>query len=122
MRSYLAERSVVDVAAGIAIGLAAGTLVSAIVAMLVGAAADHDTYVLTWAGHAFELDRVLVPLVTLAGVLALVAVAMSRLGLSTWRAEELRQCPHCLSDIPAAAPVCEFCTRDVEPGSERLLH
>jgi len=27
--------------------------------------------------------------------------------------ETVQQCPHCLSDIPAAASVCVFCTRDV---------
>jgi large conductance mechanosensitive channel len=27
--------------------------------------------------------------------------------------ETVQQCPHCLSDIPAAATVCAFCTRDV---------
>ena len=29
----------------------------------------------------------------------------------------VRQCPHCLSDIPVAASVCAFCTRDVQPAS-----
>lgn len=29
------------------------------------------------------------------------------------RAEETKKCPHCLSDIPAAAMVCRFCARDV---------
>jgi uncharacterized membrane protein YdbT with pleckstrin-like domain len=27
--------------------------------------------------------------------------------------EETKKCPHCLSDIPAAATVCRFCARDV---------
>jgi uncharacterized membrane protein YdbT with pleckstrin-like domain len=27
--------------------------------------------------------------------------------------EEAKKCPHCLSDIPAAATVCRFCARDV---------
>lgn len=28
-----------------------------------------------------------------------------------------RPCPHCLSEIPLAASVCSFCTRDVQPAS-----
>lgn len=27
--------------------------------------------------------------------------------------EAVQQCPHCLSEIPVAASVCAFCTRDV---------
>lgn len=29
--------------------------------------------------------------------------------------ETVQACPHCLSEIPVAASVCAFCTRDVAP-------
>ncbi len=31
--------------------------------------------------------------------------------------ETVRQCPHCLSQIPVEASVCAFCTRDVAASS-----
>ena len=54
------------------------------------------------------------PLAGLA-VLALVLAAVTGLLKVSDSGPErpLRECPHCLEDIPAAAPVCSYCTRDV---------
>ena len=38
---------------------------------------------------------------------------MARLRTEPPVAETVGQCPHCLSEIPVAATVCAFCTRDV---------
>jgi large conductance mechanosensitive channel len=50
------------------------------------------------------------------GVYFLVVVPMNAIAARRARTEETpatRECPHCVSQIPASASVCAFCTRDV---------
>jgi hypothetical protein len=42
------------------------------------------------------------------------AALVVRFGAETlWDDTDVRNCPHCLSEIPAAASVCSYCTRVV---------
>jgi hypothetical protein len=62
-------------------------------------------------GRLFDWLNPLVDLVVL--LLVLTALALLLKATRTHAERPLRECPHCLEDIPAAAPVCSYCTRDV---------
>jgi large-conductance mechanosensitive channel len=45
----------------------------------------------------------------------LVALVAKRLRSRLWDLRELRECPHCLEEMPAPATVCGSCGRDAPP-------
>jgi large conductance mechanosensitive channel len=62
-------------------------------------------------GRVFDWIDPLAGLVVLGLILGAVAGLLKATGRPSER--PLRECPHCLEDIPAAAAVCSYCTRDV---------
>lgn len=69
-------------------------------------------------GRAFQFTNILQNVV----VLLLLAVGAAFLLRATddvlWDAGATRTCPYCVSEIPAEASVCSYCTRDVPPAGK----
>ena len=84
-----------------------------------GLDASSNPYTATIGRHEIYYGGVLGEFLALALALVLVLLwsVIRALGLRSWRDDDVRECSHCLSKILAAARVCEFCTRDVEPAT-----
>jgi large conductance mechanosensitive channel len=69
-------------------------------------------------GRVFEFTNILLT----GAVLLVVTLAAARLLRSAdpqlWDENATRTCPHCLSEIPAGASVCSYCTRDVPAAAD----
>ena len=131
-RTFLLRGNLVDVAVGLVIGLAFAALVTAfvedlitpIIAAIFGKP-DFSSLDFTINGSRFAygdfINAVLAFVVIAAVVFFLVIkpvnALMARRKTEPPVDETVRQCPHCLSEIPVAASVCAFCTRDVQPAS-----
>ena len=122
--NFLMRGNVVDLAVAVVIGAAFGTVVTAIVkdliTPLIAAAVGKPNF----SALAFTVNHsrfaigdfvnAVVGFVLVAGaiyyfVILPMAAVTSRLSKPE-AAPKLRECPECLSDIPAAATRCKFCT------------
>jgi len=128
-KEFVLRGSVVDLAVGIIIGAAFTAVVNGFVADLLtplvsipGAHTFADlSFTVRHSRFAYGtfLNQVISFLLVAATVFFLVVkpvnhlVARRRLGEET--APGTRDCPECLSEIPAAATRCRFCTAAVEP-------
>lgn len=127
-REFLLRGNLVDTAVGIVIGLAFAAVVTALVAdlitPLVGAiGGNRDFSALTFEinGSRFRYGAFLNALITfvvIAAVIFFLVVKPVNALTKRYRAqppvdETVRQCPYCLSKIPAAAARCAFCTQEV---------
>jgi large conductance mechanosensitive channel len=127
-REFLLRGNLVETAVGIVIGLAFAAVIAALVADLItpliaaiiGKPSFSDL-TFTINGSVFKYGDFLNALFTfvlVAAVIFFVVVKPVNALLNRRKAEppadpSIRACPHCLSEIPAAAGVCSFCTRDV---------
>ena len=80
---------------------------------IVGLLDLSDTPPYTFARGAVSYGEPVAWTLTLALLLGLSALVGRLARDYLWDDTELRDCPFCLSPIPAAASVCESCTRDV---------
>jgi large conductance mechanosensitive channel len=129
---FVMRGNVVDLAVAVVIGAAFGAVVSAFVKDLVTpliaaifGKPDFSALVFTVNGSKFAIGDFINALV--AFVLAAAAIyffVVAPLNAVTERFKKpveeppaLRECPECLSDIPAAAARCKFCTATVTPAS-----
>ena len=128
-RLFILRGNVVDLAVGIVIGAAFGAVVTALVKDLitpliaaVGGQPDFGALTFTVNGSKFAygdfINGVLSLLIIAAAVYFLVVVPVNRL-MARYKptAEEptpTKECPRCLSAIPAAATRCAFCTADLD--------
>ena len=121
LRDLLARKSLLEIAIAVLLGFAALHLIESFVTGFVvipireggGTFSEVSTGGVVVFGRYFDWLSPLESLFTFALVLAVVtAVVRWGDGLLFARGTE-RRCPHCLSDIPVAAAVCSFCTRDV---------
>jgi large conductance mechanosensitive channel len=127
-REFLLRGNLVDTAVGIVIGLAFAAVVTALVAdlitPLVGAiGGNRDFSALTFEinGSRFRYGafmNALITFVVIAAVIFFLVVKPVNALTKRYRAEPpvdetVRQCPYCLSKIPAAAARCAFCTQEV---------
>lgn len=64
-------------------------------------------------GRAFDFSYVLAAALTAILVCLLAIPLIRRSEESLWDDRDLRECPHCLSEIPKDASVCSYCTRDL---------
>jgi large conductance mechanosensitive channel len=127
-RAFLLRGTLVDLAVGIVLGVAFAAVVSALVGDLItpliaAIAGKPDFSTLSFTvnkshflyGHF--INAVLTFVLVAASVFFLVVKPVNRLMARRKTEppvdETVRQCPHCLSEIPVAAAVCAFCTRDV---------
>jgi large conductance mechanosensitive channel len=112
-KQFILRGNVVDLAVGVVIGAAFGTVVQALVKDLitpllgaVGGVPDFSELVFTVNGSRF-----------LIGDFINALLLMERMKGETPVGPATRECPRCLSKIPRAARGCAFCTADVEPLS-----
>ena len=129
-RDFILRGNLVDLAVAVVIGTAFGALVTALVADLVtpliaaiGGKPDFSTLSFTINKSHFLYGDFLNALITFAIIAAVVyffvvkpvAALLERL-MPKKEVGPTRQCPECLSDIPAAARRCSFCTSEVGPA------
>jgi large conductance mechanosensitive channel len=133
-RSFILRGNVVDLAIGIVIGAAFGAVVTALVKDLItpliaaiGGKPDFSALHFTVNGSRFAygdfVNALIAFLVIAAAVYFFVVLPVNRL-MARFKpsAEEptpTKDCPHCLSSIPAAATRCAFCTADL--GAEEIV-
>ena len=129
-KTFLLRGNLVDLAVGIVIGLAFVALVGAlfrdiitpIIAAIVG---KPDFSGLTFTIHKSrflygDFINALITFASIAAAVFFVVVKPTNLLLARYRKEPLpdptiKKCPECLSDIPAAARRCSYCTSEVIP-------
>jgi large conductance mechanosensitive channel len=127
-RQFLLRGNLVDMAVGIVIGLAFAALVTAFVADLItpliaAIGGNRDFSGLTFTIHRSRFlyghfINALIAFVVIAAVIFYLVVKPVNAMMARRRSEPpvdepVKPCPHCLSEIPEAASVCAFCTRDV---------
>ncbi|HEV3142789.1 MAG TPA: large conductance mechanosensitive channel protein MscL [Gemmataceae bacterium] len=125
-RDFILRGNVVDLAVAVVIGAAFGAVVNSLVKNII-------TPVIGWAGGAPDFSAIhsgplmwgnffndiLSFLILAAVVYFLVVLPVNKL-LAKFKPAPApvppkRTCPECLSDIPAAARRCAFCTAQVTP-------
>jgi len=127
-REFILRGNLVSLAVAFVIGAAFAALVAALVADLItpliaaiGGNPDFSALHFTLHNSVFLYGSFLNALIAFL-VIALVLfyfvvkptnALMDRLKTEPPVDETVKQCPHCLSQIPAEASVCAFCTRDV---------
>ena len=127
-KTFLLRGNLVDMAVGIVIGIAFGTVVTAfvkdlitpIIAALFGKP-DFSGIYFTVNTSKFligDFINVLIAFVIIAAVLYFLVVApyakfKARYEPAPVPEPEMKRCPRCLSNIPAAATRCLFCTTDL---------
>jgi large conductance mechanosensitive channel len=127
-KQFLLRGNLVDLAVAVVVGVAFGAVVTAAVGDLItpliaAIGGKHDFSSLTFTIHhsTFRygdfINAVVTFVIIAAAVFFLVVkpvnALMARSKTEPPVDETVRQCPHCLSEIPVAANVCAFCTRDV---------
>jgi len=128
-RAFLLRGNLVDLAVAVVIGVAFAAVVTALVGDLItpliaAIGGKHDFSSLTFTIHhsTFKYGDFLNALITFLVIAAVVFFAVikpvnSLLARRQKDEPTTKPCPHCLSEIPLAANVCAFCTRDVRPAS-----
>ena len=127
-REFLLRGNLVDTAVGIVIGLAFAAVITALVAGLITpliaaifGEPNFNALTFTINGSHFLygaflnalLTFVMVALVLFFLVVKPVNALMDRRRTEAAVDEPTVTCPHCLSEIPAAASRCAFCTQEV---------
>jgi large conductance mechanosensitive channel len=124
-KAFLLRGNLVDLAVAVVIGLAFAAVVTALVGDLItpliaAIAGKPDFSNLTFTIHHSQfrygdfLDALLSFVMIAAAVFFVVVKPMQALMARRQKDEPTtKPCPHCLSEIPLAATVCAYCTRDV---------
>ncbi len=131
-RQFLFRGNLIDLAVAIVIGTAFGLLVAAFVADIITPIVaaifgkpDFSNLKFTINGSVFLYGDFLNALVTFLSIAAAVFffvvrpmnAVMARSAKTDDTAIAMRECPECLSSIPAAARRCSACTAQVQPAS-----
>ena len=127
-REFILRGNLVDLAVAVVIGTAFGALVTALVKDLItpliaaiGGNPDFSDLAFTINGSRFaygDFLNALIAFLLVAAVLFFLVVKPVNALLARYRPEpapdrQTRECPQCLSAIPAAARRCAFCTAEV---------
>jgi large conductance mechanosensitive channel len=129
-RDFILRGSLVDLAVAVVIGAAFGALVAAMVSDLItpiiaaiGGKPDFNSLSFTINKSKFLYGHFLNAIITFAIIAVVVyffvvkpvSALLERL-MPKKEIGPTRECPECLSDIPAAARRCSFCTSEVGPA------
>jgi len=133
-RDFISRGNVVELAVAVVIGAAFGALVTALVADLftpliamIFGEPDFSDLTFTINGSQFFygsfLNALFSFLTIAAAIYFIVVLPMNKLQERRQRGQdpETKECPHCLSEIPAKASRCAFCTADLGAGPEMPL-
>jgi large conductance mechanosensitive channel len=127
-KEFLLRGNLVDTAVGIVIGLAFAAVIAALVADLItpliaaiGGNPDFSRLSFTVNNSHFlygAFINALITFVVIAAVIFFLVVKPVNALMKRYKTEPpvdetIKQCPYCLSDIPAAASRCAFCTQEV---------
>jgi large conductance mechanosensitive channel len=130
-KAFLLRGNLVDLAVAIVIGVAFGALVNALVKdiitpIIAAIFGSHDFSNLTFTinGSLFFYGDFINALITFASVAAAIfffVVKPVNSLTARYRTEPppdptIKKCPECLSDIPAAARRCMYCTSELAAG------
>ena len=107
LEDFVGRSRLVWVAAAIVVALAFLEVLGALVYLAVEVLTDDDAYGRPLLGNSVYQSTV-TALLTFGVVAAIFFVVLRR------RQALLRDCPSCLSSIPAAAAVCRYCSSDVD--------
>lgn len=129
-RDFILRGNMIDLAVGIVIGAAFSAVVNALVAdfitpliAAIGAKPDFDHLYFTVNKSKFMyghfVNAALSFLIVAAVIYFLVVLPVNRLMKRFFPAKDVeepqRQCPECLSNVPAAATRCAHCTSAIQP-------
>lgn len=130
-KNFLLRGNVVDLAVAVVVGAAFGAVVSAMVEdfitpliSLFGGLPDFSSLHVTVGRAVFRYGHFVNALLTFVVIAAvvyfLVVLPMERLRQRISRDEDAekptRECPECLSVVPAAAGRCAYCTSELTPA------
>jgi large conductance mechanosensitive channel len=131
-KEFLLRGNLVDMAVGIVIGVAFAAVVTALVSDLItpliaaiGGKPDFGNLSFTINKSHFQYGdfiNAIITFVVIAAVVFFLVVKPVNALLNRYKTEPpvdatVRQCPHCLSDIPVAASRCAFCTQEVSAAA-----
>ncbi len=131
-KQFLLRGNVVDLAVAVVIGAAFGAVVTALVQDLVtpliaaiGGQQDFSALHFTINKSTFtygDFINKVITFVTIAAVIFFLVIAPLNALLARSRREpppdpSVRKCPECLSEIPAEARRCAFCTSESPPSA-----
>src|SRR5438552_2681324 len=127
-REFLLRGNLVDMAVGIVVGVAFAAVVTALVSDLltpliaaIGGQQNFSSLTFTVHGSYFlygAFINSLISFVVIAAVVFFVVVRPVNALMARYKTEPpvdepTQKCPQCLSEIPAAASRCAFCTQPV---------
>jgi large conductance mechanosensitive channel len=130
-KEFLLRGNLVEMAVGIVIGLAFTAVVAALISDLITPLIAAIIGKPDFSGLTFTVNKshflygsfinALITFVVIAAVVFFLVVkpvnALMRRRKTEPRVDETtKTCPYCLSDIPAAASRCAFCTQEVGPA------
>jgi large conductance mechanosensitive channel len=131
-KEFLLRGNLVEMAVGIVIGLAFAAVVTAFVSDLITPLIAAIGGQPDFSGLSFTLNKShflygafinsLIAFVVIAAVVFFLVVKpvnalMARRKTEPAVDETVKTCPYCLSEIPAAASRCAFCTQEVGPAT-----
>ncbi|MGI8499512.1 MAG: large conductance mechanosensitive channel protein MscL [Gemmatimonadaceae bacterium] len=127
-KEFLLRGNLVEMAVGIVIGLAFAAVVTALVSDLITPLIAAIAGKPDFSNLSFVINKshflygafinALITFIVIAAVVFFLVVKpvnalMERYRTETPVDEPTQKCPHCLSEIPAAASRCAFCTQEV---------
>jgi large conductance mechanosensitive channel len=129
-RDFILRGNVLDLAVGVIIGAAFGAVVTSlskdVLTPLIGAIFGQPDFSAITLGPVLIgnlINAIIAFLITALALYFFVVMPVNRL-TERFKSKEpepqpTRTCPECLSDVPAAARRCAFCTTDLTPERVR---
>jgi large conductance mechanosensitive channel len=129
LKAFLLRGNLVDLAVAVVMGVAFGALVNALVKdiftpLIAAIFGSHDFSNLRFTVHGSrflygDFVNAVITFLSVATALFFFVVKPTNVLLARYAEETppdstLKKCPECLSDVPAAARRCKFCTSELD--------